>query len=239
MTPFIILAMPRSGTQLLASLLRAHPDVIAHGEMLNYIDENIDDTTLIEICYRQLEQLNKKAVGITIVTGQFNHRPLTIPNLLAVPDMHVIVIERRDQLSRIRSLYQASHVWHWDCSTPAEDLPTVTLPPQIVHDYLRSATIFHNQMRTIPNWLAWITYEELITNQDKVMDALWAFLRIESPGPVPASTFRQEYRPLSETVANLDEIATELAGTRYEQLLPEGLLCPSFSAAETLSPAES
>src|SRR5512139_4303737 len=109
MTPFVILAMPRSGTQLLASLLRAHPDVIAHGEMLNYIDENVDDTTLIEICYRQLDQLNKKAVGITIVTGQFNHRPLTIPNLLAVPDMHVIVIERRDQLSRIRSLYQASH----------------------------------------------------------------------------------------------------------------------------------
>ena len=216
--------MARSGTQLLSGLLGAHPGVISHGEVLNLLtDQTADDFALVERYYRQIDQLRRTAVGITVLSEQFGFRPLTFANLLALPNMHVIVLERRDQLNRVRSMLQADETARWEVDAPPpEALPAVRMEPAGTLRMLREATVFYDQLRqitTVP--VAWVTYEELCENRDSVLEAIWWFLGVESPGSIPAPTFRQESRSLTETVTNLDEIREYLVGTGYEHLLKE------------------
>lgn len=220
----MIASMARSGTQLLSALLGSHPDIVTHGEVLNRFDDEIwDDATIVERCYRQSDQLRQAAVGITVLCEQFGFRPLTFPNLLAVPNMHVIVLERRDQLSRLRSMLQADTTSRWEVDArPPKDLPAVRMPPADTLQALRQATLFHDQLRQIAVPLVWVTYEELCENQACVLGAIWSFLGVASPGSISAPTFRQECRSLAETVKNLDEVRECLVGTRYEHSLKEG-----------------
>lgn len=41
--PFVILAMPRTGTHYLEELLNEHPNVVSNGELLNEFDPNWPD----------------------------------------------------------------------------------------------------------------------------------------------------------------------------------------------------
>lgn len=220
----MIVSMARSGTQLLSGLLGSHPGIITHGEVLNILtDETCDDFALVERCYRQIDQLRHAAVGITVLAEQFGFRPLTFVNLLSLPDMHVIVLERCDQLSRVRSMLQADETSRWEVdSPPPQALPAVRMEPAGTLRLLREATVFYDQLSQITAVpVAWVTYEELREDRDRVLETLWSFLGVESPGSTPAPTYRQESRSLVETVTNIDEIREYLDGTGYEHLLIE------------------
>ncbi len=57
--PFVILAMPRTGTHYLEELLNEHPNVLSNGELLNTYDTNWfdkdrlagSDRALLELAY--------------------------------------------------------------------------------------------------------------------------------------------------------------------------------------------
>lgn len=218
MTPFLLLSMARSGTQYVADLLRHHPHITQHGEVLNPMDDVVTDYDLIWRCWRQPEHVTQHAVGITILQEQLAPRPLFLPRLLDMPGMRVIVVERIDQLGRLRSVHQAAARWDWSVDKPATDLPTVELHPGQTLRSLQAATIWHNQLAQIGNPLLWLYYEHIQAHQTTLIDAAYQFLGAHPHTPTTA-TVKQEHRPLADTVTNLDAIADTLAGTRYEPLL--------------------
>lgn len=219
MTPFLILSMARSGTQMLSTLLAQHPDVTCHGEVLNPFTD-IDDTAISHLLWRRPEHAGQKAVGVTLMPGHLTYRPFTLYNLLRTPNIHVIVLERANQLERLRSQTQAEQIYRWDVLTPADDLPAVTLNPDDTLISLQQASLWHQQLAGIPNWMMWLYYEDLINDPDRIMQAVWSFLDVPQ-NPVAVTTYQQEHRSLTETVSNCDDITKTLAGTRYEWMLGE------------------
>lgn len=214
--------MPRSGTQLLTGLLRQHPLILEHGEMLATLDETLDDQELIARSWGPTCHPPGTHVGITVMMGHFACRPLTLSTLLELPGMSVIVLERRDQLGRLRSMEQAAAVWNWGCDTaPAQPLPQVVLHPIETHRWLQAATIWHWQMRhQIRNRMVWLYYEDLVADHNKVMEQLFEFLNV-APCPLNVATVKQETRPLAETVTNYAELAAYLATTNFRHVLDE------------------
>lgn len=217
MTPFLILSLPRSGTQLLTAHLNQHPDIHAHGEILNQIDP---DTTTADIMWRcwMHNPDSKAALGATILHEQLTPRPLLLNNLLAIHNMHIIVLERANQLERIRSAVQAATMWDWSIDHPPQPKPAIELHPGKTLRELKTALLWHRELCTITNPVLWLYYEQLAEAPATTLTPVWEFLHLTNPGPtLDTGTWKQEPRPLSDTVDNWDEIATMLAGTRWEQ----------------------
>lgn len=217
MTPFLLLSMARSGTQMLSGLLNQHPDVITHGEVLNPFTD-IDDATISHLLWRRPEHAPMGAVGATLMPDHLTHRPFTLYNLLRTPNIHVIVLERANQLERLRSQTQAEYVHRWDVLAPSDDLPAVELDPDATLTALQQASLWHRHLAGIPNHMMWLYYEDLISNPARIMGAAWSFLGVPAH-PVTVTTWRQEHRPLVDTITNYDDLAKTLAGTRYEWML--------------------
>lgn len=219
MTPFVVVTMARSGSHRLQYLLNAHPRVKMRGELLNQTFETCSDAELIAAAFRARPGM--KAVGFKMLHLQLMGRPFTLPSLLAVPGLKVIVLQRLDQIGRLRSEAQATTTDYW-AVTALRRLPTpVRLDPWWTLQWLRVADAFHKQLaeHVPPERRAWITYEQLMANQDATLRQVWAALGVTSPGPLAPVTYRQEHRPLADTVTNLDELRAVLSGTRYRDLL--------------------
>lgn len=215
MTPFLILSLPRSGTQLLTAHLNCCRDVHAHGEVLNQIDTSVSTDDIVWRCWQNTPRY--RAVGATILHEQLTPRPLMLTSLLAIHNMRVIVLERGNQLERIRSTVQAGTVWDWSVDHPPKNLPTINLHPGRTLRELKTATLFYKDLTAIRNPVLWLYYEDLAADPSS-MDRVWQFLDVPNPGPtLNTGTYKQESRPLAETVANWDDIKTHLAGTRYAQ----------------------
>lgn len=216
MIPFVLIAMARSGTQWLSSLLNAHPRVVSHGEVANSVlyGADVTDDDIIRRWYRTPPG-GQPVVGITLLDIQLNARPFTLPRLLTIRGMRVLVLERRNQLERLRSEAQAQLTGCWDVKTlPAGQLPSVHLTD--VRYKLDTAHVFYSQLRREIQDVCWLYYEDLMNDQDREMKRVWKFLGVRSPAHLDqSSAFRQEPRPLAETVANLDEVRATLAGTQY------------------------
>ena len=216
-TPFIILSLPRSGTQMLSSLLRSHPDVIAHGEVFNGNDIRSHDD-LVWRCWRQPDHVRASAVGATLMMQDFAPFPFLMNHLLALRDMRVIVLERGNQLERIRSVLQAGDTWNWDVDMPpAGDRDAVTLPVRYTLRLLQGAATWHRQLGAITNPLLWLYYEDLVADPDWFMACVWKFLGVND-FHAHTSTYRQESRPLCETVANFEEISEALRDTEFHYM---------------------
>lgn len=220
--PFIVLTMDRSGSKHLLYLLRAHPQIKMRAEILNKTFETLTDAELIANAFRvpAARRQNVAAAGFKVLHEQIAGRPFTLTRLLAVPHLKVIVLERRNQLERLRSEIQAAARGNWSVlSSPTVEHPAVHLPPGHVVYWLRVAQAFYTQLTEIPTkQRIWLYYEDLIADQDAVMEPVWTFLGVRSPGPLQVATYRQEARPLADTVANLDELRAALAGTPYAAL---------------------
>lgn len=220
--PFIVLTMGRSGSKHLLYLLKAHPQIRMRGEILNKVFETLSDEELLANAFRvpTARRRNTAAAGFKILHEQIAGRPFTLTRLLAVPDMRVIVLQSRNQIERLRSEIQAAAAGNWSVlSSPTVEHPMVYLPPGHVVYWLRVAQAFYKQLTEIPaGRRIWLCYEDLIADQDAVMEPVWEFLGVRSPGPLRVATYRQESRPLADTVANLAELRTALEGTPYAAL---------------------
>lgn len=215
MTPFIVLTMARSGSHHLQYLLNLHAQIKMRGELLNQTFETETDEHLIGRAFNGRRRY--AAVGWKILQGQIAGRPLTLARLIeTTPGLKLIVLERRNQLERLRSEAQADLTRRWAVDAPPpEQLPAVTLNPPHVHYWLRTADAWHRQLREL-NPL-WITYEDLMADQTAAMAPAWPYLGVDDPGPLDAQTYRQEHRPLDATITNLPELQQFLADTPYQQ----------------------
>jgi len=211
MIRFVMVTMARSGSHHLQFSLNLHPHVKARKELLNKTFERMTDAELIRTGFSAKPPA--KAVGFKLLHEQIAGRPWTLTRLLDA-GAKVIVLERRNQVERLRSDAQAHVTGRWEVHTPPPRLPAVSLDPQLTLWWMRTAEAFHRQLREIdPERLLWLTYE----NFD--ISPVWPFLGVKDPGPLDPGTVRQEDRPLIETLTNHAEVAGLLAGTPYAWML--------------------
>jgi Sulfotransferase domain len=232
--PFVILAMPRTGSHHLEALANEHPDVSANGELLNPWDTgwpgvdrtNMSDRELLELAFVRFpgrdEKYEVSRVGCKINEPQFHERHTFFEKLVAWPGLKVIALRRRNLLESLRSFVQARESGHWlapSADGPAPIPPQVTLSPVDCKSYFRRAEDFYERIfaRFSPQQVHEIYYEDLRESPRESLDGIWEFLRVP-PHQLSGRHLlqQQETRPLSETVLNYVELRDHFRGTAYQ-----------------------
>lgn len=232
--PFVILAMPRTGSHYLETLLNEHPNVQSNGELLNSWDSGwpgadrtgMSDRDLLELAFVNFPVRDEKpkatSVGCKINEPQFGERPTFFEALAAWPRLKVVILQRRNLLESLRSFVQARQSRQWLAPVtegPAPVPPSVKLSPATCESYFRDADNFYRRIfSSFPSEMACeVFYEDLLDSPEECMANLFDFLGVPphllSGGVVLQ---RQEMRPLSETVLNFDELFSYFRGSSYQ-----------------------
>lgn len=230
--PFVILAMPRSGTHYLEELLNEHPNVVSNGELLNEYDPNWPDKArllrsdreLLESAYLRHPTRSDKTdvthVGCKINEPQFYDRPGIMAELARWPRLKVVVC-RRNPLESLRSLVQARQTGEWLKYSPDSDgkpPPLVSLSLNTCETYFKITAEFHDRIRqsfASTNILE-LEYEKLLRAPHLCLELVWEFLGLPvQPVSGRAKLQRQEVRPLDQTVQNFNELRRQFKQGPY------------------------
>ena len=173
--PIFVLGIPRSGTTLVESLLAAHPEVTAGGEM-HYIHNRFkqligvrnlehtgrwlqarDDTALNALARAWAEHLNRKARGRTWITDKLPDNFAYVGLLRVLFPEAPIVHVHRDPLDNCFSLYTLSFSGGMEYSYNLEELGRY---------YRGYRALMAHWNRVLPERLIEIGYEALVARPD-------------------------------------------------------------------------
>ncbi|MPR12140.1 sulfotransferase [Microvirga tunisiensis] len=230
--PFVILAMPRTGTHYLEELLNEHPNVLSNGEVLNTYDTNWPDRDrllrsdheLLECAYLRYPTRGDKTkvthVGCKINEPQFHDRPDLLAELTRWPGLKVILVVRRNTLESLRSLMQARQTRQWLRFGSDSEVapPRVRLSVAACEAYFKTADDFHAKVAHsfAPTNMLMIEYENLIHDPAACLTRIWDFLGVPALQLSGRAVLqRQETRPLDQTVVNVYELRRHFAGGTY------------------------
>lgn len=226
-TPFCVLGEARTGTNLLADLLRSHPDVSVAGEILNpYDPQGIrlwlrSRGAVLRHIRRSLRALEGKCRGAQIHVYHFRLHGIPLETVCKkLPELLFLVIYRRSLAEQFVSWKLAKESRHWvGTSLKAVHKSTCVVDPlefkrwcEAVRDrYAEVAACGSLWQRAIS-----LAYEDLCENRDLIMsNKVFPFLGLQ-PVPVHTKLRKQNPRPLQECVANYAEVADLLAVERLD-----------------------
>lgn len=238
---FVILAAPRTGSNMLCTIVGAHPDVLCHHELFNprgiftaleYRDLDLGWGTMAERDRAPADFLEKvfatrlghEIIGLKSTLYQ-NRRALDV--LIADPTVQKIVLRRRNRVRTFISTRIAEKLDQWevyDRSTLVKERPRVHVA---VDDLLRHVDEMEAYYVDICGRISASGQVPLETSYEHLGHAeeqarVLAFLGARPVSlPIAPRSVRQNDRGLRELVANLDELTRALAGHPLEAELHE------------------
>jgi hypothetical protein len=238
-TLFFILAAGRTGSTRLRLLLDSHPLVFCHGEVFG---ENL--STLAEPGSEAHQRLlvqrttnpagfarecifsaeGKEAVGFKILYHQLTDDwPSLMDSLAADRDIRVVHLVRRNGLKRFLSEYFVGTVTRKNLILKNEEipaLPLVEIPTATLLANLESIEAESERMRAIfsDHPVHEIAYEDSLDDNGPALRGVLDFLGLP---PAELSVGIKKILPDDPRalVANFDEVAAALRGTRFEWML--------------------
>ena len=231
---FVILNAPRCGSNMLATVLNSHPDVLCHHEIFNphvigYARHLQDDTfTLGTMDERQRDpidflgrlwsvRLGRRCVGFKLCERQ-NER--VYRHVLDDTSVKKIILKRRNRVRRFVSLLRAERTGEWvvyrGSARRAEDTAIDVDPAAFLEDLATNDAYYAELEETLraTNQIA-ITcdFEDLRTRETR--SRLLEFLGVPV-AELEEDTLPLMLRPLSEVVTNFAELQAALRGTEFE-----------------------
>lgn len=240
-TRFVVLAVPRTGSNYLVSLLHSHPDILCHTELFNKDKiwqqiglgrENIDfgtkearDRDPKAFMERIWSQPNgRSAVGFKFLGGQGRNVEKVI---LRDRSIRKIVLDRQNEVKTYVSLLTAKQSQDWGFVGTGE--PPKRQPVTVNVEGLKQAADFnaayYKRVRRALRWRRQsfmdISYEQLF--DEATIRRLLSFLDIsgDSIDQLESQFKKQSRGGLRERIANYDELETSLQGTRFLAQLKE------------------
>ncbi|XP_058107361.1 uncharacterized protein LOC131250951 isoform X2 [Magnolia sinica] len=239
---FVILSMQRSGSGWFETLLNSHPNISSNGEIFSVRERKTNISTILatlDTVY-SLDWFSSAAKNECVAAVGFKwmlnqavmdyHRE--IANYFNWKGISVIFLFRRNLMRRLVSVLanaydrnvkqlNGTHKSHVHSKEEAEVLAqfkpiinTAVLIPNLNHveQMMADSLRYFNSTRHV------ILYYEDIVNNPKTLSDVQEFLRV----PVRRLRSRQvkiHTRPLSDHVANWEDVYKTLNGTQYEHLL--------------------
>ncbi len=216
-TPLLIASVPRSGTNLLRSLLNNHPDILVHGESLNSSEAARLTAPLWEdrprIPYtsgtyrRYLEDHifpadpgNVRVVGFKIFPLHFAHAPEGRKEaeelITGIPGLKVILLERYNllDLAISEAMARRNNVWVIYNEQQAPQERPLDLPPGAILERMKFISKQRINMRRIVEHcdVRRVTYKDLVHRTDDVMRDLQAWLGVDIRSLQPNSFIRKQ-----------------------------------------------
>jgi hypothetical protein len=242
---FLIVCQARTGSSMLASAMQKHPEICAHGEVLNLrTDDNLEfygidynfpggilDYLRKERNRAPDEYLDRyvfypgrfKAAGF-----KFKYEEMANPlfssaknYVLRNTDIHVIHMTRNNLWQRFLSEYIALNITKRFNSTErvieVQDT-TFHLDPDMVHYAMDQSLQWQEHHRTIfaRHPVTEVTYEDFTTIPADTFRRVTDFLGVGRLPFEPATTKINKSQPDEALIENYDEICQKFKGTRYE-----------------------
>jgi hypothetical protein len=233
---FVILAAPRSGSNMLCTMLASHPSILCHHEVFNpkgiRLALHLRDTsfTLGTVEQREqdplafLQRVWSARLGFACVGFKLTHRQnnVVFDQLLSDGSVAKIVLRRRNRLKTYVSRQISEALAEWEVYRAADlirDRPRVHVEPQRFLERVAFDDAYYNEIRHAvagPDH-AWIEvfYETLfaVDEQDKIL----RFLGLDPPaGGLKIGSVKQNSSDLKDLVENYDELSRIFEGTPFE-----------------------
>ncbi len=241
---FVIVAAPRTGSNLLCSLLASHADVLCHHELFNpggiyyalalrdsdFSLGTLDERTADPLAFlaRAWERnLGKRCVGFKMTRGQETQ---LLDALLADAAVRVIVLRRANRIKTFVSELRAQLTKRWEVYDTAQidsTCPRVHVDPGALQAHVAGNEAFYAQLDTALARSASpalrVTYERLLRSDEQ--QRILAFLGLRTAGvTLNAMSVKQNSCDLRELIDNHDELSRSLAGTAFaDELADRGL----------------
>ncbi len=253
---FIVIAEPRSGSNLLCSTLHEHPSAICrsealgadstcfalvppqgHSEWLRVYRDTRPQAFMSKFLFGRYST-TIAAVGFKLFVHHAMHpsfRPM-VTALLADEQLKVILLWRENRLEQLVSTKIAHDSKEWirlrgnnsNAAAPAQRSPAITISV----DELKRFITFAQGRRKLATALVGgrshykITYEALSNNFSQTMHELQTFLNLPAES-LPAKTEKQSSGSLASRIANYSELEAQCRGTELERYFSPPLTSPA------------
>lgn len=236
--PFVVVSRPRTGTNMLRSILNGHGHVLAFGEVFRspeFVGWAMPGYPRIGPLRRRLVREPVRFLD-EVVFGAYPRRFEAVgfklfytharqPDWLPVwdrlqerRDVVVIHMRRRNVLKAVLSFQRAVRTGVWESRGRR-----VRDPGPIALDYGHCRYVFEQDRRGEEECEARfaghsrldLLYEDLVRDRPGQMRRVYEALGV-APRDVAPATRRQGTRPLSESIANYAELKARFAGTPWE-----------------------
>ncbi len=234
-TWFVICCAERTGSNLLVSMLRSHPEIGAAGEIFNgrHLDDPIpwppvwdrDDLVALRKTDKNamLAELGQIATGqrlgafgFKLMYYQAERNPEVVDFLQGIPDLRVIHIKRHNRLRRFLSHTRAQQSDKWKNS--AKDGARKPAPRPVHIDFrlcVRDYLVHMNKERLIDETFAnksihHVSYEDLESDPQSVAVAVLDFLGLP-PRDLELGERKTGTDPLKDAIRNHDELRAMFA----------------------------
>lgn len=229
--PFLILGEARTGTNLLADLLRQHPEIAVAGEILNpYNPEGIrtwlrPKRWVVWHIKRSLKALEGKCRGAQTHIYHFQIHRLPLAYLVGCwPQLRFLVLYRENLAEQYVSwkLAKQSGRWVGVSDSAVHRGKCIVVPEEFLKwcDSVRSRYAEASSCLGLWERAITLSYEELSRYTGRVLtERVFPFLDVD-PVPVFPRLRKQNARPLCECVANFAEVRDLLEKQRLESIGP-------------------
>jgi hypothetical protein len=233
---FVILAAPRSGSNMLCTMLGSHPSILCHHEVFNpkgirlalRLRETGFSLGTVEERERDpgafLERVWATDLGFPRVGFKLTHRQNepVFRRLLADATVAKVVLRRRNRLKAYVSYRIAETIAEWEVYRArdlARERPRVRVEPRLFLERVAFDDAYHDEIRRAAEGGGHrrieVSYERLssIDEQNRVLD----FLGV-APTDVglEIGSIKQNSRDLRDLIENYDELRRHFAGTPFE-----------------------
>lgn len=230
---FVILAAPRTGSNLLCTLLDSHPGILCHHEVFNprgifyaldYRDGSMALATMAERDQAPFEFLQNlweaaegaQHVGFKMTRGQ--HEAI-MRQVLREESVRKIILRRENRVRTYVSQLIAERTDQWEIYDEAElidELPRMRIDAGELQRHAESNASFYDSLETElrstgQSWLD-LRYKELLSRgtHERLLEYLGA-----EPAALVARSVRQARGDLRSAIENFDELAAALEKTDY------------------------
>ena len=242
---FVIVGTARTGSTLLTSLLNAHTQALAFGEIFRSQDSIGWDVTPFLSCqgprlltlYRSdpVAFLHRKvfkrwprnyaAVGFKLF---YYHARTAIhavlwDHLAANADLSILHIKRRNILEQYYSLQLAHKTQVWSTRRPLKERPApIRLEVEACRQHFAQVRMVEQECETFFKGHAVkdVYYEDLVASQNREIHDIQMFLGLR-PENLSSGTVRQRTGSLPELIANYEELRHAFAGAPWADFFRE------------------
>ncbi len=236
MTRFVILAAPRTGSNLLCTLLNSHPEILCHHEVFNpqgifvalthrdggiqlgsRAERDRDPLAFLERVWRTGH--NFRCVGFKWTRGQ---NRMALESVLQASQVKKIVLRRRNRIKTFISEQIAKRTQQWEAYSPQELVlprPSVTVDKIQLLEHVSDNDRFYREIDASlrrgqqPQIDVW--YESLFSPREQ--ERLLEFLQVGTVDRrLTAASVKQNSTDLRDSIANFSELSALLAGNDLE-----------------------
>ena len=237
---FIVLGHPRSGSSMLISTLRKHPQIVSFGEIFHprsvFLNFNPNRNTIslnrilalrnkypVEFLDRFIFTSYKndlKAIGFKLFPEHIeNIRFNSIWNWLeSNKDVKIILLKRQNLLASYASFLLAIKDNKWNIKDELDRTKsTVNIDPENLSKYISKRKSYDDKIKRNIRYhkILEINYEEMSKNSVYTMRMVQDFLETEILN-LKVRLVKQEIRALPEVIENFEELKASFSGTKYE-----------------------